>query len=380
MPLWVSWTIFFIIVFSVYGSGHYYLYSWLTRLLSIPPRRRFSLKIIFFLLGTSFILVRFLAPYDFNPFLFFLALLSSLWVGFFFYFLLAALGRDLLAFFFLWGQRKSSFSPRGRRRQVWAVLAVVIIIMGWGTYEAREVTITKLEIPLRALPRYLDGLSLVQISDIHYGMINGNELLLKIVSMVNSLSPDMIVITGDLVDESVAHMEEMAAPLAQLHSRLGVWAITGNHEFYAGVERVVTIMKRAQIKVLRNEKQVLWGDLQILGIDDPSGARRRGDNPPEIHKLLALLDPEKPSIFLCHQPIYFTEAAAQRVGLQLSGHTHGGQLFPAIFISRLIYPLTPGIHRLKDSYLYVSRGVGTWGPPLRVGSKPEIVFIRLRTA
>ncbi|MGB9700912.1 MAG: metallophosphoesterase [Thermodesulfobacteriota bacterium] len=379
MPWWASWAIFFIIIFSFYGSGHYYLYSWLNRLISFSPPQRFLLKITLGGLPLFFPLARFLARYDFNFFTYSIALFASLWIGFFFYFLLLALARDLLALFFMLAKQKYFFSPWMGRRQVVLIIGAVLLVNGWSFYEARQISVTRIEIPLRGLPKELDGLKVVQISDVHFGMINGQEKLTQIVRMVNDLSPDIVVITGDLVDESIAHMEEMAIPLSQLRARWGVFAITGNHEFYAGVERTVTIMKEAQVNVLRNEKRTLPGGLQILGIDDPSGSKRLRHPVPEITNLFSTLEPDKPSIFLCHQPIYFAEAAAHRIGLQLSGHTHGGQLFPIILISRLFYPLTPGLHHQEESYLYVSRGVGTWGPPLRLGSPPELVLVKLRS-
>lgn len=378
MPWWASWAVFFIIIFSFYGSGHYYLYSWLNRLILLSPRQRFLLKITFWTLPFFFPLTRFLARYDFNFFTYAIALFSSLWIGFFFYFLLLALARDLLAVIFMLAKQNYFFSPRMGPRQVILVIGAVLMINGWSFYEAQQISVTSIEIPLRGLPKELDGLKVAQISDVHFGMINGQEKLNKIVKMVNNLSPDIVVITGDLVDESIAHMEEMARPLSQLHAPWGVWAVTGNHEFYAGVDRAVEIMKRAQVKVLRNERRILPGGLQILGIDDPAGTKRIGNPVPEVNDLFSTLEIDKPSIFLCHQPIYFAEAAAHGIGLQLSGHTHGGQLFPIIFISRLFYPLTPGLHKQKESYLYVSRGVGTWGPPLRFGSQPELVLIKLR--
>ena len=147
-----------------------------------------------------------------------------------------------------------------------------------------------------------------------------------------------------------------------------MFAVTGNHEYYAGVDRAVAIMKAANIWVLRNEVQVLPGGLQILGIDDPTGSRRMGQSPPDFQRLISSVDPQKPSILLYHQPIRFETTASLGIGLQLSGHTHGGQLFPVFYISKRIYPRTPGLHKIGDSYLYVSWGVGTCGRPC--ASKP----------
>ena len=174
-------------------------------------------------------------------------------------------------------------------------------------------------------------------------------------------------------------MEEMALPLANLKSRLGVMAIMGNHEFFAGVDRAETIMRRAGIQVLRNEIKVLPGGLQILGVDDPTVYRRRGLPQPDFDGLVKRLDPEKPSILLYHQPLHFEEVAASGMGLQLSGHVHGPQLLPMVPFARLFYSHLRGLSHVGESYLYVSRGVGTGGPPMRLGSPPELVYIRLRS-
>jgi hypothetical protein len=250
---------------------------------------------------------------------------------------------------------------------------------GYAFWEARNIEITRIEIPLRHLPPDLDGLSIVQISDVHYGMLQENGRLSDIVSQVNGLHPDLVVITGDLVDEAVSHMEEMRVPLANLKSRLGVMAIMGNHEFFAGVDRAESIMRRAGIQVLRNEIKVLPGGLQILGVDDPTVYRRMGLALPDFDGLVKRLDPEKPSILLYHQPLHFEEVAESGVGLELSGHIHGPQLWPMVPFARLFYRHLRGLSHVGGSYLYVSRGVGTGGPPMRLGSPPELVYIRLHS-
>jgi hypothetical protein len=267
-----------------------------------------------------------------------------------------------------------------RRVLVACIAAAVAGIGGIALQEACNLGVTRLDVPLRGLLPDMDGFSLVQISDVHYGMLTENGRLSKIVDRVNELQPDVVVITGDLVDEGVSHMEEMAIPLSPLRARHGIFAVTGNHEYYAGVDRAVSIMRAAGIKVLRNEVRVVWGRLQILGIDDPTGSRRLGNPTPDFEKLLSHLTPNEPSILLYHQPIHFEKASSSGVGLQLSGHTHAGQLFPIRYISRMIYPFTPGLHQIGESHLYVSQGVGTWGPPMRLMSPPELVYIRLRSA
>ncbi len=218
-------------------------------------------------------------------------------------------------------------------------------------------------------------LQLVQLSDLHYGMLTENGKLSRVMERVNELKPDLIVITGDLVDEGVSHMEEMAQPLKLLKSRHGVLAVTGNHEYYAGVNRAVEIMKSAGIEVLRNEMKVLPSGLQILGVDDPTGSRRMGEPAADLEKQLSRLDREKPSILLYHQPIHFEMAASFGVGLQLSGHTHGGQLYPIIYISRMIYPRIPGLASDRGEQNVCQPGSRNLGPShapgLPAGDRPD---------
>ncbi len=324
------------------------------------------------------------ARHDFNSFNQILSLCSSIWMGLTLLLILLALGSDLFRFLY----RKLGFSsaiswPKSlayRRLFVAGIVSGGIALGGYAFLEARNVEVTRLEIPLRHLPPELDGLSVVQISDVHFGMLQENGRLFDIVKRVNDLRPDLVVITGDLVDEAVAHMEEMALPLASLKSRLGVVAIMGNHEFFAGVDRVERILREAGIQVLRNEIKVLPGGLQVMGIDDPTFYRRAGLPLPDLDKLLKQLDASKPSILLYHQPLHFEEAAAAGVGLQLSGHIHGPQFLPMIPVVRLFYPHFRGLYRMEDSYLYVIRGVGTGGPPMRLGSSPELAQIILHSA
>lgn len=298
-------------------------------------------------------------------------------------FTLLALGSDLFHFLY----RRINFpsaiywakSLSYRRLLAVGITSGGITLGGYAFWEARNIEVTRVEIPLRHLPPDLDGLAIVQISDVHYGMLQENGRLSDIVKRVNDLQPDLVVITGDLVDEAVSHMEEMAVPLANLKSRLGVIGIMGNHEFFAGADRAERIMRQAGIQLLRNESVVLSGGLQVLGIDDPTFNRRMGLPLPDFSRLLQQLDSEKPSILLYHQPLHFEEVAASGIGLQLSGHIHGPQFLPMIPVVRLFYPRFRGLYHIEDSYLYVNRGIGTGGPPMRLGSPPELVHICLRS-
>jgi len=382
MAAWAGFALFFSIVTTLYGGAHFYLYRWFLR--RVEPGRGLGrfLRILFLFLVISFPGAKILGWIDFNFLSYGLSLISATWMGFSLYFFLFAVGTDIFIGVWGWTGRSSRLSPRRLllfQRRWTAGLAIGVLGIGiFALQEAKNVQVTRLEIPIQNLPASLDGYAVVQVSDVHYGMLTKNGELAKLVQQVNQLHADLVVITGDLVDEGVSHMEEMTLPLLEMKARDGVLAITGNHEYYAGVNRATAIMEKAKIRVLRNERMILPGGLQVLGIDDPTGFRRMGEAAVDFQGLLAGLDPLQASIFLYHQPIRFAEAASLGIGLQLSGHTHGGQLFPLRYISQLIYPRAPGLHRIGASYLYVNRGAGTWGPPMRLGSPPEITLIRLR--
>ena len=381
MGQWTGFFIFFSLVTSIYSAAHYYLYTWVGRLAEPPKKVRWIAGAVFVFLVVSFPASRILSWRDFNSFTYVLMFVSSFWMGLVLYLFILALTSDILLILARILRLKAHLPERARLRAkrflFAAILLAAVLIAGYSLYEARDIGISKLEIPLAELPRELDGLSIVQISDFHFGVLNTTAKLEKVVALANSLNADFVFITGDLVDESVAHMEDMAGPLRKLKGRAGVYAVTGNHDYYAGVKRATGIMEEAGITVLRNELRILPGGLQLLGIDDPTGIRRMGEKSEDFISLIARVDPSQPSILLYHQPIQFERTAQAGIGLQLSGHTHGGQLYPIIHISKRIYPWTPGLHRLNESILFVSRGAGTWGPPMRFLAPPEIVHLKL---
>ncbi len=361
------------------------MYFYIRLIGSLKPSRAFCwvLGLILFILFLSFPAGKFLGRVDYNFFDYLLTLISSIWMGFTLFFLTCAGIYDLFLLF--WKRslsrensvlsRKLSFGPI----IITFICALVVFLGGCALREAQNISITRLEIPLWNLPSELDGVSIVQVSDVHYGMLTENEKLAKLVGSINDLKPDIIVFTGDLVDEKVSHMEQMAGPLSRLHARWGAYAILGNHEYYAGADRVANILRVAKIRLLRNEIAVLPGGIQVLGVDDPAGYKRMGEPKPDFDRLISSLDPRKPSILLYHPPRGFEKAAEGHVGLQLSGHTHGAQILPIRPVAQIWFPYLRGLHHLRESYLYVSRGIGTGGPPMRLGSPPEIVQIRLRS-
>lgn len=258
--------------------------------------------------------------------------------------------------------------------------AGVLAVIGVRTAVA-EPGVSEIEIPLTRLPRELDGYTIVHISDVHLGRTIGRAFAERTVRIANALGGDLISITGDLVDGSVDQLRDVAAPFGELSARHGVWLVTGNHEYYVGVDFWIQELSRMGIRVLRNERVTIGSGttgFDLAGVDD-WGANVEGHGH-DLWSALAGRDDSRLLVLLAHQPKTVMEASRLGVDLQLSGHTHGGQIWPGNWLVRLQQPYIAGLHLRGDTYLYVNRGTGYWGAPLRVGSKPEIARIVLRSA
>jgi predicted MPP superfamily phosphohydrolase len=247
-----------------------------------------------------------------------------------------------------------------------------------------KVAVRELEVRLRRLPARLDGLKLVQLTDLHVGGATlGRAFIEELVARTNALEPDLIALTGDLVDGSVEELGEAVAPLKELKARHGVFFVTGNHEYYSGADAWIAELRRLGLRVLRNERVVI-GDgehsFDLAGVDDFHSAGLVPGHGADLSRALAGRDPSRELVLLAHQPRAVHEAARHGVGLQLSGHTHGGQIWPFNLLVRLQQPYVAGLVREGATQLYVSRGTGYWGPPMRLGAPAEITHIVLRAS
>lgn len=243
-----------------------------------------------------------------------------------------------------------------------------------------DVEVKEVEVKLERLPSALSGLTLVQLSDVHVGPTIGKRFLGEVVEKTNRARPDAVVITGDLVDGTVEQLREHVAPLAQLKARYGVYFVTGNHEYYSGVGPWEAELLRLGIKVLRNERVTL-GDqasLDLAGVDDHLSAGMAPGHGPNVARIIAGRDPERELVLLAHQPRDIVLATQAGAGLQLSGHTHGGQLWPFTGLVGLVQPYVAGLARHDErTQIYVSRGTGYWGPPMRLMAPAEITKVVL---
>ena len=246
-----------------------------------------------------------------------------------------------------------------------------------GTHEIVDV-----EVPLAKLPRALDGFTIVQLSDLHVGLTIDRAFVQRVVDRANALSPDLIALTGDLVDGKVDDLRDDFAPLGGLRARHGVYSVTGNHEYYSGVDPWLAELRRLGVRCLRNERVAIGdGDatFDLIGVDD-HGARG-GDHGEDFAAATAGRDPARALIALAHQPRQVRRAARHGVDLQLSGHTHGGQIWPWHHIVKIQQGgLLAGHYTYERTQLYVTRGCGYWGPPVRLLAPLEITRVILRKA
>ena len=264
------------------------------------------------------------------------------------------------------------------------IFATASLLSGYGLYEARKTPPrVKVEVPIVKLPRQLDGFKICQATDIHAGLTIQKSYIERIAQSMNESKADVIAITGDLVDGSVSQLQHIIMPLQKLKARFGTYFVTGNHEYYSGAAEWIAALQQLGFKVLQNEHVVLkknGANLILAGVTDYAAHKFIPSHRSQPKTAIQNCQVTGPKILLAHRPRNIFEAAQCGYDLQLSGHTHGGQLFPWNFVVKLIEPYTRGLHRHGKTWIYVSKGTGYWGPPMRVGASSEITEIILRAA
>ncbi|MER8085269.1 metallophosphoesterase [Streptomyces sp. NPDC094048] len=247
--------------------------------------------------------------------------------------------------------------------------------VGHGTYGVlRGPRVERITVPLAKLPRSAHGFRIAVVSDIHLGPILGRAHTRRIVDTINRTQPDLVAVVGDLVDGTVADLGPAAEPLARLSARRGSYFVTGNHEYYSGAAQWIDQVRELGLHPLENARVEIDG-FDLAGVNDIAG-QSEGQGP-DFGAALGDRDRTRAAVLLAHQPVVIHEAVAHGVDLQLSGHTHGGQLWPGNLVAELANPTVAGLDRYGDTQLYVSRGAGAWGPPVRVGAPSDITVVEL---
>ena len=372
--------IFLLYYFSIYGGMNLYLF--LKVYLAFRPTgvRLLLFAVFILLMVTGPILVRMLERAGQHLTARVLAYISFIWMAVVLWFLFIGVAVDIYNLITITAslQIPSAASlTLPARPVITAAFLLIASLMAWGFVENSRVRVEKVTIRTPALGQDDDPIRIAQISDLHLGLIVGRARLEKVLELVRRAEPDILVSTGDLLDGLVPHLDDTSGMFADLAVPMGKYAVMGNHEFYVGISESIEFHERAGFKVLRGES-VKAGDLIVIaGVDDPAGSRV--GRPSRTNEAAALTDSGESvfTIFLKHQPL-IKASSASMFDLQLSGHTHGGQIFPFNLIVKKRYPYMKGLfHPGTDTLIYTSRGTGTWGPPFRVLSPPEITIITL---
>ncbi|MEJ3750668.1 metallophosphoesterase [Actinomycetes bacterium KLBMP 9797] len=258
--------------------------------------------------------------------------------------------------------------------------AVAVGFTGFGVSRAyRTPTIKRYDIPMSRLDRRADGLRLAVLADLHVGPLLGTGQVERMVEIVNDLDADLVAVVGDVVTSEPGRVRQSLLPLTRMRGRHGVYYVTGNHEYYVGPENWTEAAAELDLRVLRNERVEIvhgGGVIDLAGVNDITGAQYA--DPPDYEATLTGRDQSRPVVLMAHQPVAVHDAAPYGVDLQLSGHTHGGQMFPFNYLVGLQQPVVSGLGEVDGTPVYVTNGAGFWGPPVRVGADPDITLLTLR--
>jgi uncharacterized protein len=360
----LSFTISVIVALTIYFYLHYFAYIRVANGLGLSVPNRLQLKTGLALAALSFILAEVFSRTSWvTPLLY----VGSVWLG------VLAMG---VALFVVERLLSLVFSERRKTITIFALVILLFLTVYTLVNGSRRPVVKDIRIFLEKMPAELSGMTLVQLSDLHLGNLTSLDRLRWIVNQVNGMSPDLVAITGDLIDRDIYRDEEFCQVLGEIRARYGMLAVPGNHDYYGGYNKFLQIASRSNITVLSNKWLLLAGTIQVAGLDEPAG-RSVMQGGPDLEKALAGYDPGRLTILLSHRPDVFDRAARKKIDLQLSGHSHAGQIPPMDLVVWLTYPYSSGYYENRQSRIYTSCGTATWGPPMRLFSRNEIVRFTL---
>jgi predicted MPP superfamily phosphohydrolase len=379
----LSTVIFFAVFFTVYGLVNYYVFIRGWQSMPLTGGWRFGYVALFLFLALSFIAGRFLERAWLSPVSSFLVWVGSFWLAAMAYLFIAAVIFDIIRLTNSFVQllpvsALEQHSPGRMWFTLGAVGCTIVALLG-GYLNALNPEVRRLSLTIEKPGSTDSTLHIVAASDIHLGTIVGSTRFRRIVREVNALEPDLILLPGDVVDEDLGPVirGNLGESLRLLKSRYGVLAVTGKHEYIGGVEEACEYLEDHGVRVLRDTSFRLPNGVTLVGREDRSIGQFAGRRRKPLTAILEGVDTLSPLILMDHQPFGLQEGADAGIDLQLSGHTHHGQLWPFNFITRAVYEVSWGYTLKRETHVYVSSGVGTWGPPIRIGNRPEIVSISL---
>jgi len=364
-----SFILFISIFLAIYLGMHAYVLLRITRGLTLSGAWRAGLEVLFLLGALTFFLGEILSRRTDSLWIKPLISFGTVWLGIIAMAFAVFIAADILRLFFPGGAFRYQVTV--------AALSLLGLMTCWSLVNVatlrrvREITLT-----IPRLPQKLSGFTIVQLSDVHINSLSSAAWIDGIVRQTNALKPDLVVITGDLIDADICRFQGFCGILRGIESKYGVYAVSGNHEYYTGMDKFRAIARQSNIKIIDNTRTTVAGAIDLVGVDDHISAMgSRAEN--SIRQAMDGADPARPSILLSHRPDTFV--AAQKLGfdLQLSGHTHAGQIPPMDLIVLFTFKYPIGYYTKGNSHLYVTTGTGYWGPPMRVFSISEITRITL---
>ena len=372
--------VFLTVVLSVYSAVNYYIFT--TGLSAIPQNYRATYTAAYLFLFLSYIAGRFLERKFPNAVSTFFVWVGSFWLGAMVYYLLFTILIDLvrlanLVFRFLPAE---FYSEEYKLLSFVLVNISVVLIVLSGYLNARIPVIKKLNITINKKAGELKNLKIAAASDIHLGTIIAKRSMRRIVEKINSIDADIVLLPGDVVDEDIGPVikRNLGEFITNIKSKYGVFAITGNHEYIGGAEAACSYLEAHGIVELRDRYVKIAESFYVVGREDRASKGFAGILRKPMAELMSGIDSSLPVILMDHQPVHLNEAEKFGVDLQLSGHTHHGQLWPFNFITKKIYEVSMGYKKKGNTHIYVSCGVGSWGPPIRTGNRPEILEIDIQ--
>jgi len=373
--------LFFVSILSLYSLLHLYVFLKMRSALAFSGVTAIFLIVFMALMVSAPVVVRVLEGNRFDVTARLISYLGYTWMGLVFLFFFCSLAIDMYRLLvYATGRMFHTGFPfllPSPRIAFFIALLPALAIAVFGLYEARTIRTETVVIRSPKIPKEIGALTIAQISDVHLGLIVRHKRLKRILNVVRRAKPDILVSTGDLVDGQIDNLNGLAELLQVVNPPYGKFAITGNHEFYAGLDQALNFAQSAGFTVLRGETSDAAGIITVAGIDDPTGKYFGSYKGVSEKALLSHLSKKRFVLLLKHLPVVNKEALGL-FDLQLSGHTHKGQIFPFNLITRLFFPYHTGLIPLSHgSQLYVSRGSGTWGPPIRFLSPPEVTIIKL---
>lgn len=370
---------FFLVFFSLYGGMHVYAFVKARAALGFGPAAGGLLAALMIVMTAAPVLIRFLERGGYELAARALSYTGYLWMAVLFLFFVLSLGFDLWGIAVRgvrWLHAPAALPAAPARASFWISLAAALTVCVYGYFEALAIRTERFVLETAKLPEGVQKLTIAQISDVHLGLIVRCDRLVAILEKVNKAKPDILLSTGDLVDAQIDHLPGLRELLQDIRPRYGKFAITGNHEYYAGIGPALDFTRQSGFTMLHGQA-VKAGPIIIAGVDDRTAAQIGGGRPAPDWDVLAPLDRDRFILFLKHQPHPDPDAIGL-FDLMLSGHTHKGQIWPFTLLSRRAHPLHAGRYDVgRGSIVRTSRGSGTWGPPVRFLAPPEVTVIEL---